>query len=93
MKSIKNLERLQQLHLLIENERTGSPRELGRRMHISERLVYKLIDYLKDYDAQISYDRGRKTYYYREDFFLEVKVSVSVKSKNEVIELYGGGYI
>ena len=93
MYSIKNLERLQQLHLLIENERTGSPKELANRMHISERLVYNLMEQLKDFNANIRYDRGRKTYYYGEDFELHVSISVSVFSNNETTEIFGGSYV
>jgi predicted DNA-binding transcriptional regulator YafY len=92
MKSIKNLERLRQLHTLIENERTGSPKDLANRMNISERLVYNLIEQLKDFEARICYDRGRKTYYYSDDFQLKVKISVSVISNNEVTRILGDVY-
>jgi len=92
MKTIKNLERLQQIHSLIEVERTGSPLELARRMHISERLVYNLIEQLKDFKAAICYDRSRKTYYYDDDFQLRVSISVSVMSNNEVTDIFGGSY-
>jgi len=93
MNSIKNLERLQRLHGLIENERTGTPKELALRMRISERLIYNLIDQLKDYDAGICDDRSRKTSYYCDDFQLQVSISVLVKSKNEVTKILGGGYL
>jgi hypothetical protein len=92
MKTIKNLERLQFIHSLIEVERTGTPLELARRMRISERLVYHLIEQLKDFKAAICYDRGRKTYYYNDDFQLQVSISVSVMSNNEVTEIFGGSY-
>ncbi|MCJ7467956.1 MAG: HTH domain-containing protein, partial [Maribacter sp.] len=92
MKSIKNLERLSQLHALIENERTGSPKDLANRMNISERLVYNLIEQLKDFEASICYDRGRKTYYYSDDFQLQVKISVMVISNNEVTRILGDVY-
>jgi len=92
MNSIKNLERLQRLHLLIENERTGTPKELALRMHISERLIYNLIEQLKDYDAGICYDRSRKTYYYCDDFQLQVNISVLIRSNNETTKILGDTY-
>lgn len=92
MKNIKNLERLQQLHSLIEKEVTGSPRQIGTRLNISERLVYNLIEQLKDFKAAINYDRSRKTYYYAEDFELQIRISVSVMSNNEVTQIFGGSY-
>ena len=92
MKTIKSLERLQQLHRLIEKERTGSPKELARKMNISERLVYLLIEYLRDYNADIRYDRGRKTYYYYEEFQLDIQISIAVINNNERTEIFGGSY-
>lgn len=92
MKTIKNLERLQQVHQLIEIERTGTPTELARKLYVSERLVYNLLEQLKDFRASICYDRGRKTYYYCEEFRLEVSISVSVMSNNEVTQIFGGSY-
>ena len=92
MKTIKNLERLQQIHSLIEKECTGSPAQMASRLHISERLVYNLIEQLKDFKARICYDRSRKTYYYSDDFQLQVSISVSVMSNNEITEIFGGSY-
>lgn len=92
MKTIKNLERLQQLHLLIETECTGSPKGLSRKMAISERLVYSLIDQLKSLNAKILYNRNRQTYYYSEAFQLYISISITVGSRNETTELYDGSY-
>jgi len=92
MKTIKNLERLQQLHELIDAENTGSPKELANIMGISERLVFNLIDQLKDFEASICYSRKSKTYYYCDDFELNVNISVSVISNNELTEIFAGSY-
>ena len=90
MSTIKTLERLRQLHLLIDQETTGAPFELAQRMHISERLVYHLIEQLRDYNAPIKYDRSRKTYYYYDDFEFQVNISVSIVSHNEATKIFGG---
>ncbi len=92
MKTIKNLERIQQLHLLITKEHTGSPGELSKRIGISERLVFCLIDQLKSLNASVCYDRSRKTYYYCEPFQLRISISVSVVNKNETTEFFDGSY-
>lgn len=92
MRSIKNLERLQQLHNLIDAETTGSPSELANKLNVSERLVYNLIEQLKDLEAAICYSRKSKTYYYCEDFQLEVNISVTVMSNNELTEIFAGSY-
>lgn len=92
MKTIKNLERLQQLHELIEAGSTGTPGELAYKMNVSERLVFNLIDQLKDFEASICYSRKNKTYYYCDDFQLKVNISVSVISNNELTEIFAGSY-
>lgn len=92
MKSIKNLERLQQLHELIDSKNTGSPGELAEKMNISKRLVFNLLDQLKDFEASICYSRKNRTYYYCEDFELHVNISVSVISNNELTEIFAGSY-
>ena len=90
MKTIKNLKRLHRFHKLIQDETTGSPKELARRLRISERLVYLMVEQLKDYQARICYDRSRKTYYYKEYFDLDVTISVSVQNKEERTNLFFG---
>lgn len=92
MKTIKHVERLQRLHNLIEMECTGSPLRIAERMRISERTVYYLIEQLRDYEAQIGYDRGRKTYYYKDDFVLEVNFSICIGNPDQVTEILEGSY-
>ena len=89
MKTIKNLERLERLHFLIENEISGSPKDIANRLHISERIVYHLLEELRDYNALIYFDRSRKTYYYCNEFQLRIAVSVSVCSNSEVTQIFG----
>lgn len=93
MNTIKNLERLQKLHLLIENEQTGPPIELAKVLRISERLLYILMEQLKEFDADICYNRSRKTYLYQNDFQLSLKVSFSITRHNKTEELYQCSYL
>lgn len=92
MKTIKHVERLQRLHNLIQMECTGSPAQIADRLRISERTVYYLIEQLRDYEAQIGYDRGRKTYFYKDDFVLEVNFSICIGSHDQVTEILEGSY-
>ena len=62
-------------------------------MHIGERSVYSLIEYLKDYKANICYDRRRKTYFYSDDFQFKVNISVTIRSNDEAVEVFGGSYL
>ncbi len=92
MKNLKTLERLQQVHNYIVNENTGSPKELARRLAISERSVHLLLERLKEMNALVCYCRKRKTYYYCEDFELRITISVTVLNNNEVTRIFGGSY-
>ncbi|MDG1572978.1 DNA-binding protein [Robiginitalea sp. M366] len=93
MRNIKHIERLQRLHHLIRMECSGGPSDIARRLEISERTVYYLLDQLRDYDARIEYDRGRKTYYYEEEFVLEVNFSICIGAPDEVMEILEGTYL
>ena len=92
MKNFKTLERLQQLHQLIALEKTGTPKELANLMQISQRSVHLLIEKLRDYNAIIGYNRSTKTYYYCEDFDIQVSISVNVLTNDEVTQIFGGSY-
>lgn len=92
MKNLKTLERLQQLHNLIVNENTGTPKELSNLLQISKCSLYSLIRELKDYEADIRYSKGRNTYYYFNDFDLQVSISVNALTNNQVTKIYGGSY-
>ena len=92
MKNLKILERLQQIHQRIQNENTGTPKELANLMNISERSIHLLLEQLKDYNANICYSRSRKTYYYKDYFDLQVSISVNVLTNNEITQIFGGSY-
>ena len=92
MKNLKKLERLQQLHQKIQSENTGSPLEMARYMNISERSIHNLIDELKILGAEICYKRTTKTYYYCNDFKIELNISLKVITEGDARNLYGGSY-
>jgi transcriptional antiterminator len=92
MKNFKTLERLQQLHQRIQNENTGTPEELSKLLRISKRSVHLLIKELKDYEANICYSKSRKTYYYCNEFDLQISISVNVLTNNEITKIFGGSY-
>ena len=90
MKTLKQLERLRKAHKLIQYENTGAPREFASKLHISERELYRILEYLKEVDAMIAYSRNAESYYYTDHFDLLVTVSVTVLIKEEVRTIYAG---
>lgn len=93
MKTLKQLERLRKAHKLIKQGNTGSPTEFSRRLHISERELYRILEYLREMDAQISFSRSSYSYFYTDDFDLLVNVSVQALVNQELITIYAGSTI
>jgi predicted DNA-binding transcriptional regulator YafY len=57
MEFIKQIERLQLLNKLVREQRTGSLKELAKRIGVSRRQLYAYLEYLKDYGLEIIFDR------------------------------------
>lgn len=90
MNTLKQIEQLKRLHKMIKRETTGSPRMVARKMHISERQLYNLVDQLRTLDAPIRFDRRSNTYFYTHDFDLLVNISIQVIQNEKVNEIYAG---
>lgn len=59
------LNRIQRLDALIRQKRTGSPKELARKLGISERWLYNFLDEIKsELDCPIRYNRMKRSYVY-----------------------------
>ena len=65
MSGFKYISRLERIDQLIRQERTGNAPAFARRLEISVRQLYNLIEELKDLGLPIEYCRTRQTFYYR----------------------------
>lgn len=74
MKLVEQLNRLERIDQLIRLKATGSPKKLAKRMNISERTVYYLIDSLRDFGAEIKYCRDKASYYYCNEVKFKFKI-------------------
>ncbi len=92
MQTLKQLERLQRLHELISVEKTGTPCQLSERFGISKRSLFLLVEQLRDMRAEILYSRSRNTYYYENDFQLQVSISVQTITAGDAVSVFGGSY-
>lgn len=90
MNNLKQLERLRKIHQLIKTERTGTPNELSRKLHISIRQTFIMLEQLKDLDAPVKYNRSSKNYYYEFDFDLSINISIQVMSHDKLKNIYAG---
>ncbi len=93
MRVFDYFEKLQLLHRLIQDERTGSPQTLANRLNISRATLYNIIDELKSMGVNISYSKSACTFFYktpvRIDINFQIK-SVEEISANEAGKMGGG---
>ena len=90
MKTLRQLERLKKAHKLIQQHKTGTPNEFANKLHISEREMFRTINFLKEMDAQVVFNRKSNTYFYTNSFELSVHISIEVLVDNELKKIYGG---
>lgn len=88
MKLISTLKVIERVDRLIHRKATGKPTELARRLNLSERSIYNIIETMKTMGAPIYYDRNRGSYCYEED--VRFKFGFYCQ-KSQMRELYGGG--
>jgi ACT domain-containing protein len=58
------------MHQLIKQEKTGSPIEFAKKLHISRSQFYNIKEELEDYGAVAKYSRKLQTFYYENKFEL-----------------------
>ncbi|WP_316769850.1 hypothetical protein [Pedobacter frigiditerrae] len=90
MKIFEYIDRINLLHKLIKEPRTGKPDSLAKRLCISTSRLYVILDELKLKGAPIGYSREAQTYYYSIDFDIEVKASFKILPPNELKNTNGG---
>lgn len=87
------INRAERIHRLIRSESTGTPCEFAKKVNLSRRQLYNLLGEFKDFGAEIKYDRMRGSFYYVNDFRMEMNVKVVMPiSSSENINLHGGFY-
>ncbi len=79
------LEKISQLHRLIEMEKTGNPDILAKGLGVSRSTLYRIIDELKSYNAPIEYSREKETFYYTKGY--ELNLHCSIRLIDDEIEL------
>lgn len=81
MKVRIQLERIEIIHRLIDQRRTGRPEELARRLGLSVSRLARIIEYLRAEGAPIAYDRSLQTYFYTHRFEIDVSLRFQRKDK------------
>jgi HTH domain len=88
MTLIDQIHRLERLDQLIRMKSTGPPKNLARRLEISERTLYNLLDILRSMGAEIYFNSEKQSYYYPSNIEVEIKFKVS----DSASATFKGGY-
>lgn len=94
MNILQTIERVEKLHSLILNRRTGKPDELAKRLGVSRASLYVLIDEFNALNMPVTYSRKSETFYYKQDVRLTLAFKVEIiDSSKELCEINGGSSI
>lgn len=89
----KLVNRFSYLDSLVRKRATGSPKELAKRLGITERAWYKIRDELvNDLNVPLAYDSHRQTYYYAQEGQLIFQFQRRLDT-NRMEELEGGRFV
>jgi transcriptional antiterminator len=89
--TLKHLTRLKSLHQIIKSAQTGTPAQLAKSLHISQRTLREDLELVKHWGGEICYDRKNTTYYYCNDFDLKISFDVIAITEGQQQHIYGGG--
>ena len=93
MKSFEQLERLKKINCLVKEEKTGSPQEFASKLGISKSHLYSILEDLRIKGAPINYSRLKGSYYYSEEFEMELNYSLSFIKGRELKQIFGGYHL
>ena len=92
MKLLEQVKRINRLHEMIKYRRTGTPQQLAKRLNLSTSMVYKLMEELKLQDVPIEYSRQLETYYYSNQYMMNINIDFRLLRDDE-IKKWEGGFI
>ncbi len=90
MKLFNQIQRINLMHKLIKQRRTGTPAELARRLNISTSNLYCILDDLKLIGAPIHYSRQQRTYFYTKSFEINITIDIKELSNSQLKVINGG---
>ncbi|MES2417616.1 MAG: helix-turn-helix domain-containing protein [Bacteroidota bacterium] len=74
MKLSSYIYRINLLHKLIKERRTGTPEELAKRLRLSKSRLSRIIEELKLEGVPLAYSRQIRSYYYTIDYKMQASL-------------------
>ena len=76
MNFFEEADRREQIHQLIKLRATGTPKQLAKRLGMSKRSLFRIIEEMRGRGFPIAYDKLRECYYYEQEVTFIFKISV-----------------
>ena len=76
MQIVAAIQKLGFIHELIRKHATGSPEQLARKLEVSARQVYRIINEMKDLGLPIIYLHKKSSYVYEEEVYFHIELKV-----------------
>ncbi len=93
MRLLESIERINYMHLLINNQSTGSPECFARKLGIRKRQLFNILEALKLMGAPICYDSASRTYYYSKRYILSVEIRMELLDDRDLNDVNGGSFL
>lgn len=90
MKAFEIIERLQLMHKLISEQRTGTPDEFAKRLGIKRSTLYDIMGELRSRGFPISYHKNSHSFIYSRSITVEIMLKVKPLTDDELKEKNGG---
>jgi hypothetical protein len=90
MTILKQMQRFNKVNKLIKAESTGNPADFAKKLFVSRRQMFNILEQFREYGAPIKYNKKNETYFYVSDFDLELKYSLKVISEHEEKIIFAG---
>ena len=89
----QTIERLQVLHSLISQKKTGTPEQLAKRLGVSRSCLYNLIEELRVFQIPILYSRKIESFYYEKEVKFDLNLEIRIMNNEDLININGGNLI
>ena len=90
MKTIEVIERLKKAALLIRARKTGNADSFAEKLGVGRRQMYKVLEDLRDYGAEISYSKREKTFFFKNNRHLVIEFEIRLLDKDEMPDIDSG---
>jgi len=86
----EEINRLQQIDRLIRLNNTGNAEEFAKKLNLSRRQVYNIIENLKDMGLEIEYNRHISSFVYAKPYKINITFEIVELAEREATEIHAG---